>query len=91
MREFFTVVFNGTVEDLKTNPLFVKSPFGVPEHACNGDVITEVDDLLDLKRTLLTALQGCRDALDSLPVDTYGNIDKHIASADMAIKKARDA
>ena len=92
MRDFFTVVFNGTVEDLKTNPLFVKSPFGVPEHVTNGDVITEVEELLNVKRELVAALKECRTALDSIPITAYGsvNVDHCTAMVDRALAKARN-
>jgi hypothetical protein len=92
VRDFFTVVFNGTVEDLKTNPLFVKSPFGVPEHVTNGDVITEVEDLIDVKRELVAALKQCRTVLNDIPITAYGsvNVDHCTAMADRALAKARN-
>ena len=92
MRDFFTVVFNGTVEGLKTNPLFVQSPFGITEHACNGDVITEIEDLLDVKRELVAALKECRKVLDALPItvsDTAG-VYRCTALIDTAIAKAKN-
>ena len=92
MRDFFTVVFNGTVEDLETNPLFIDSKFGVPEHVTNGDVITEVDDLLDIKLELMSALKECRVALNDIPITAYGsvNVDHCIARVDRALAKARN-
>lgn len=92
MRDFFTVVFNGTVEGLKGNPLFVQSAFGIPEHATNGDVITEVEDLLDIKRELVSALKVCRTALNDIPITAYGsvNVDHCVALVDRALAKARN-
>jgi len=92
VRNFYTVVFNGTVDGLKTNPLFVKSPFGVPEHVTNGDVITEVEDLIDVKRELVAALKQCKAALDAIPITAYGsvNIDNCTATVDRALAKARN-
>lgn len=92
MRDFFTVVFNGTVDGLKTNPLFVQSPFGAPEHVTNGDVITEVEDLLDVKRELVAALKQCRTALNDIPLTAYGsvNVDQCTALVDRALAKARN-
>ena len=92
MRNFYTVVFNGTVDGLKTNPLFVKSPFGVPEHVTNGDVITEVEDLIDVKRELVAALKQCKAALDAIPITAYGsvNIDNCTATVGRALAKARN-
>jgi hypothetical protein len=92
VRDFYTVVFNGTVESLKKNPLFVQSPFGVPEHVTNGDVITEVEELLDVRRELMAALKECRTALNDIPISAYGsvNVDRCTAIADMALAKARN-
>jgi hypothetical protein len=92
VRDFFTVVFNGTVEDLKTNPLFIDSKFGTPEHVTNGDVITEVDDLLDIKRELMSALKECRAALNDIPITAHGsvNVDHCIALVDRALAKAKN-
>ena len=92
MRNFYTVVFNGTVDGLNTNPLFVQSPFGAPEHVTNGDVITEVEDLLDVKRDLVSALKECRKVLDALPItvsDTAG-VYRCTALIDTAIAKAKN-
>ena len=92
MRDFYTVVFNGTVEDLKTNPLFVKPSFGVPEHVTDGDVITEVEDLIDVKRELVAALKQCRAVLDAIPITAYGsvNVDNCTVTVDRALAKARN-
>lgn len=92
MRKFFTVVFNGAVENLETNPLFLKSPFGAPEHVTNGDVITEVEELLNVKRELVAALKECRDALDAIPITAYGsiNVDHCVVVVDRALAKARN-
>ena len=92
MRDFFTVVFNGTIEDLKTNPLFVRSPFGEPEHATNGDVITEVEDLIGIKRDLVAVLASARAALNDIPIaaNGYVKVDQCIAAIDMILAKARN-
>ena len=62
----------------------------VPPHDKN--VITEVEDLLDVKRELVAALKECRKVLDALPItvsDTAG-VYRCTALIDTAIAKAKN-
>lgn len=47
-RDFYTVVFEGRLRDIKGNPFNIESPFGRVHAAGHGDAIAREDALEDL-------------------------------------------
>jgi len=88
---YFTVVFNGSVLHLQENPLFIQSKFGFPERITDGDVISEVEELIDMRNQLLRVLKKCRKVLDDLPISAHGmaNVDGVMGEVDRAIFEAK--
>lgn len=91
MTNYFTVVFNGSVLHLQENPLFIQSKFGFPERITDGDVISEVEELIDMRNQLLRVLKKCRKVLDDLPISAHGmaNVDGVMGEVDRAIFEAK--
>lgn len=55
--DHFTVVFEGNLRDIPSNPFMTRTPFGLPRHIGVGNAFEGFDDFCALRDELLAALR----------------------------------